>query len=69
MLYKDLEGNIVGESIFANGNIPDLLISIEFLGPVIWALIKSEDGTYFRDSDLSTVYDTQKRKCLSTDVI
>jgi hypothetical protein len=50
MLYKDLKGNIVGESIFANGDIPDLLISIEFLGPVLWALIKNEDGTYFRDS-------------------
>lgn len=45
-----MEGNIVGESIFENGDIPDLLISIEFLGPVLWALIKNEDGTYFRDS-------------------
>ena len=49
MIYKDLEGNIVGESVFANGNTPDLIVAPEYLGPVLWAKAYYEDGTHFED--------------------
>lgn len=50
MIYKDLEGNIVGESIFEDGNRPDLIVSPEYLGSLLWAKVYYEDGTHFEEA-------------------